>query len=84
MALIKTIVVVTIDITPPGITTDGKYLWWVGSQHDSIYMMDKNGVLIKTIAIGAIDDSPRDITTDGKYLWWVGSLNKSIYMADKL
>ena len=75
--LIRTINVAAIA-RPFGITTDGKYLWWMGGLAGNIYQLDKLGNLIQTIPIGGNDAAPRGITTDGKYLWWTGQSNDII------
>ena len=78
MVFVRSFAVAAIDTIPRGITTDGKYLWWIGATNKIIVQMDKAGNLIRTIAIGAIDTIPQGIITDGKYLWWIGRTNAII------
>ena len=81
--VIRTINIGAIDTAPFGITTDEKYLWWVGKTNTLIVQMDKAGNVIRTIDVSGIDIQPTGISTDGKYLWWVGYTNKIIVQMNK-
>jgi len=74
------------DNDPKGITFDGKYLYWVGTQNNSIYQWERSGNLVRTINVAAITTDPVGITTDGKYLWITDDTDQAaaIHQLDKL
>jgi len=62
---------------PYGITWDGAYLWWLGTE-DIFRQCTSAGSVLRTFTVGAIVDG-RDLGWDGRYLWCPDSTRDYVY-----